>query len=293
MSNGKISRILLISSFAFLSLILVLYASQTPEDVLHFDHGLHISEVGVSCDDCHSDIQDQEPGKRSLPDHDICSMCHDVEDSESCGTCHSDPENPVEVPAIVGKYEGFAHPVHSDLECVQCHGQIATSGDSPEIPGMDNCQSCHLVQDQSLDCATCHQGQRPVPDYHLQLTWMDDHGLEAAFDPASCARCHEQESCDQCHQGENILAKTPHPPTWMFTHFADAAYGGECLTCHETRTSCVQCHRSSIPAPHTFGLEYANSNGGRHVEDAENFFETCLTCHDVEEGDPTCARCHD
>lgn len=80
----------------------------------------------------------------------------------------------------------------------------------------------------------------------------------------------------------------------MFQHSSEVSFGGECMTCHENRDACTSCHRSMLPVPHTFGIEFANpGDGGSHADEAKAFIETCISCHDVGEDDPTCARCHD
>jgi hypothetical protein len=136
-------------------------------------------------------------------------------------------------------------------------------------------------------------GKSPLPDDHAALGWLSEHGLDAAFDETSCEACHSQASCDECHQGA-ILQGKPHPPSWLFDHFMEVVYGQDCLVCHETRESCTSCHKAMIPVPHEFGPGYANANdGGAHKEEAEAFMEACVSCHDVEDDDPTCARCHD
>jgi hypothetical protein len=80
----------------------------------------------------------------------------------------------------------------------------------------------------------------------------------------------------------------------MQTHSMEAGFGGECLVCHESNNYCTDCHRTMLPIPHAFGPQYANNgDGGEHVDEAAAFMTTCLTCHDVQGTDPTCARCHE
>lgn len=268
----------------------LLSASGTGRDAtLHFDHILHYEDNGMACEDCHADVIGQtSSAERSMPDHDVCSMCHDTDDD--CAMCHVDGD-PVAWPDVEGMYEGFAHSAHDGVDCLTCHGNV--SEHEPVVPSMASCQECHVDDNGPLDCEACHEGERPEPHDHELATWHVDHGLEASMRGNDCNMCHTQDSCDECHQGENLYG-TPHPPTWEFNHGIEANWSGECMVCHETRQTCTECHRSTLPVPHPFGLEYANlTDGGDHVEEATSFIEACLACHDVGESDPTCARCHE
>ena len=266
-----------------------------PPKPITFDHGFHVVDVGLSCDVCHAAIETAVSGARSMPGHRTCADCHDVETMGQCSACHPDPAAPVPIPPVTGRYEGFAHNTHhaAGVECRDCHGKIDKTGDRPILPGMSDCQGCHLERSGTLECVRCHLGQRPLPGDHRLATWRDDHGLEAAFASSDCASCHAQYSCDECHQGVNIYG-SPHPPSWKFDHFAAASFGSECLSCHETRQTCTACHRALLPIPHELGPVWANDiDGGEHCTEAEAFTEVCLSCHDLGEAEPTCARCHD
>ncbi|MDP8207358.1 MAG: cytochrome c3 family protein [Candidatus Electryonea clarkiae] len=275
--------------------IFLLGAGTKETSVFKFDHSLHVIENEMSCDDCHSGISEKTHETRAMPDHDVCEGCHDIEDDNECGTCHTNPDDPVAIPGIDGLYEGFAHKIHisNELKCDNCHTNVTMPGESPAVPVMSDCQTCHIMANGPLECVQCHTGESPKPDDHEITSWLIDHGLEASNNTSDCSACHEQATCDECHQGENIYGK-PHPPTWQFNHFTESAFGGECLVCHETRDECTSCHRSILPTPHGFGPVWAHpDNGGDHVEEAKSFMETCIACHDIGEDDPTCARCHD
>jgi hypothetical protein len=274
---------------------LVFGDAKAPENPILFDHGLHVHDAEMACADCHSSMETLAAGAQSALDHDACESCHDVDDESECGTCHKDPESPEGVPPREGLYEGFAHSRHAEAKvpCGSCHGEVTEAGIEPRVPNMTACQDCHLTEGAALDCGSCHMGKSPLPEDHRVQGWMSEHGLDAAFDGSSCEACHSQGSCDDCHQGA-ILQGKPHPPSWLFDHFLEAGYGQDCLVCHETRESCTSCHRAMVPVPHEFGPDYANArDGGAHKAEAEAFMEACVSCHDVEGSDPTCARCHD
>lgn len=280
---------------ALLAVSFVIGAGNDQQDQIRFSHGYHMMEVEMDCADCHDGVESLPAGGRSIPNHEVCESCHDVEDDETCNLCHTDPGNPLPVPARAGLFEGFAHQVHTkvSVSCEKCHSSIKELAAEPVIPEMAECQHCHLSAPAKLDCGSCHLGMSPKPDDHKLVSWkMSDHGLEASFGTTECAACHEQQSCDECHQGINLYG-SPHSPTWMFDHFTEVSWGRDCFTCHETRESCTSCHKTMVPVPHELGPRYASyPGGGEHAEEAKAFSETCLSCHDIGGDDPTCARCH-
>ena len=266
--------------------------AQPPEKPIKFDHYLHVVDMGVECADCHANVHGLQAGQRAMPDHDACGSCHSDEVDANCAFCHADPDNPVGTAPVPGLYDGFAHQSHKDITCDQCHGTLEVAGTSPVIMEMSHCQECHLTENGPMNCGDCHEGKSPLPADHTFASWAVDHGLEAATTPDDCYSCHIQEQCDECHQGHNITTK-PHSPNWIFSHFTESATGEECMVCHETRETCTNCHRTMIPLPHGVGPDFANTiTGGEHVDEAKSFLETCISCHDVGETDPICARCH-
>lgn len=279
----------LILAAVFMSTMVFSSENQVANGV-KFDHSIHVTDNEMACSDCHKGVENLSTGQRAIPDHDVCSECHEVEDGD-CGVCHTTPDDPFGVPPVGANYLLFGHNKHivNGLQCSQCHGNPG----SPALPSQAECHVCHSADFQPLDCKTCHSDQIPSPNDHKLVTWNQDHGLDASMATSDCSMCHAQSSCDECHQGENLYG-SPHPPTWRFNHFAETSYGAECLTCHETRETCTECHRATQPIPHALGPEWANkNNGGDHKEQAESFIESCLSCHDVGEDDPTCAKCHE
>jgi hypothetical protein len=48
-----------------------------------------------------------------------------------------------------------------ELECVNCHGEIADTERPPERPlvriDMDLCMDCHREHEETVDCNACHR----------------------------------------------------------------------------------------------------------------------------------------
>lgn len=276
-----------------LSAVSVYSSGNREYEPIIFSHSLHAGENEMECTDCHAEIMKTGLSQRSMPDHDVCSDCHEVEEDDACATCHKNPDEPEAMPPYPGAYDGFAHNMHTDLKCSNCHGLVINDKVHLEIPEMADCQTCHAKMNGPLECKVCHLGEEPKPVDHKFSSWHQDHGMEASVGTSDCSQCHDQSTCDDCHQGENIDGK-PHPAGWVFNHFAEADFGGECMVCHESRETCTACHRSMNLMPHPYrDITFANENdGGSHKELAESFIETCISCHDVGGDDPTCSTCH-
>ncbi len=258
-------------------LTMALFAIGAGDNPLNFSHSLHWEMAGLGCEDCHMTIMETQLGDAiERPDHDVCEACHEV--SDDCAMCHNGEPMAMEARFAGDRYQAFAHGVHIEQDCESCHGMAAL--DHPLMPADATCQACHEEHDVT-------------PATHAMATWHSDHGFDAMMSEADCAACHTRSSCDECHQGANVLANAPHPPEWLYTHGMETMYGQECLSCHETRDECISCHKTDVATPHGHGPTYANNvTGGDHVDDAKGFILACLACHDIENEDPTCARCH-
>jgi len=146
-----------------------------------------------------------------------------------------------------------------------------------------------------MECKTCHlPGEELKPDDHNAM-WKQTHGIASASANANCAMCHQSGTkldCQACHQGDAVI--NPHPRNYMSSHGQDAHMSDmRCGTCHEQRSFCLDCHRDMniLPADH-FRTGFVTSSGGTHSEAAEFDLESCMSCHDTPNVEPTCARCH-
>ncbi|MEW6195286.1 MAG: cytochrome c3 family protein [Bacteroidota bacterium] len=275
--------------YALLSLIVVTFLTvaaidsnnvepeKTNKDIIKFSHSVH-KEV-TDCASCHTSVPESTSlNDRLLPEKSVCATCHDVEDTESCNTCHYDDVNE---PLIQRKSELiFNHKLHytdNKTDCESCHkglSEVSYGFESPTVnPPMNNCYSCHSGSTVAANnCETCHiSTANLIPVDHQQVGFLKAHKFSAEAMDAECEMCHDNTFCESCHVSTTMLTETnsdrnfytpysPHKFTdnskqqninrvhdlnYRFTHGIDLkGKTAECQTCHQTETFCAECHDS-------------------------------------------------
>lgn len=258
-----------------------------------FDHRLHVEDAGAACGDCHSAMATSNSLlTRSMPGHDECSACHDLDDTDACGTCHVDAEDPSGYAAKQSQVDLFNHESHvSSMDCDDCHGG------APEFtakPAKADCRGCHATLANLQDCALCHSaGAHNVPQSHDGL-WEWWHGVAAGSNAVSCTECHVQDDCQKCHGGDNVRPRA-HPLNFEFSHALDAKSSRvDCTVCHTEPSYCADCHAANFVIPQTHAVPGWRS-GVVHGPEALFSIESCIACHDAGEAVPaTCggSGCH-
>jgi hypothetical protein len=261
-----------------------------PDSDIIFAHDNH---TDMDCADCHDRIELSDlAGDRNLPTMDVCGECHDTEDTEECGICHRNADDPTSSMhperTIV-----FGHKNHlsREVECSSCHGQIASSTKtSPEhMPSMSQCFSCHDGKQAGDQCELCHGDHLTLADIH-PVDWRHQHGDKAVLDEKWCTQCHHHDdSCIECHRGDNLTGKI-HDLNYIYTHGLDAKSKRlDCSRCHDNQSFCYACHEreNRIPLLHS-SIAWLSDHGRVARRDVES----CASCHDSD--DPTCGRsgCH-
>jgi hypothetical protein len=140
---------------------------------------------------------------------------------------------------------------------------------------------CSLCHDEQESCESCHT-QNPPKDH--TLAWRrKTHGLEATWDRASCAVCHEEDSCLKCHRNST---PSSHRAGWgspLNRHCVNCHYPAEqsgCTVCHETIE-----HEDAMRSPHNLGIFPPNCNlchpGGlpHQAPHLLNSTVHCVVCH--------------
>jgi len=259
-----------------------------------FKHGQH---TDLDCAHCHSGVANSVAGTDNLlPTWNACSECHSEADVANKGIALGEQKDGFVFKYIADYSPIFRHKRHLEnakLECAACHTNLDEAVN--HFPRMADCMKCHSERAVAMECNTCHlPGERLKPENHNVL-WVQRHGGASMDLNANCTMCHASGSdldCQSCHQGDAVI--NPHPRNFLNSHGQDAHLSDmRCGTCHEQRSFCLDCHRDMnvLPNDH-FRPGFVTPNGGTHGESAEFDLESCMSCHDTPNSEPTCARCH-
>ena len=156
-------------------------ASQSLSDqttTVPFTHRIHVQEVGIDCQFCHSFAR--RAPQAGLPSLDKCMICHNYFTVE-------DPEGQQAVDRLISAVKNgqapqwpdvykqpdfvyFSHRPHiqADVSCLTCHGDVPNMDlvQKQVDMNMGFCLDCHLSQADKnpeadiprlTDCDTCHK----------------------------------------------------------------------------------------------------------------------------------------
>lgn len=250
-----------------------------PSSEIKFSHKLHIGEFGIECATCHPAVQSSKLSTDNLiGGHDQCITCHEEQIANTCGYCHTDPDNIEEVsPRTSDLY--FSHEQHLGIEAVECktcHAGIETleTANITLLPSMQTCYGCHNDRQATNTCEACHKDfVTLLPTDHKMSDFLHSHRQVGRVGGLAmdCQTCHKPTFCQQCHvdpelkgfvSGKDLMtepdAKTStkdspeqmrlqfvHELNFRFTHGVDAkAKQMECESCHDRETFCAECHRA-------------------------------------------------
>jgi hypothetical protein len=188
-------------------------------------------------------------------------------------------------------------------ECNACHKSegIAPNHDGDWIRNhrtvagkpVNNCGECHT----QAYCLDCHKGggidadlktdaarRDYIPNSH-RSDFISIHPIQAAGNPQSCYRCHEQKQCSQCHDRfpKGSLRIKSHiglgangqwySPATVSEHATEARRNLQsCASCHPEGDVCVQCHKSGGVRPHP--RNWKSDNWKDRTKG-----KVCLKCH--------------
>lgn len=267
----------------------VIYDALMPGEARYaFSHARHVTDEGLSCEDCH--LPSEDGGLPSMPVLGQCNLCHaeiDAEKPEDRRIAQLFDGNKMKVArrGAVGGDVLFPHGKHTDsgLDCGVCHVGMEANADVLGLPraNMASCTSCHEERKASNDCATCHQVLRQdvAPTSH-DTRWLRFHGdtvcagVERTAD--DCSMCHQESACTSCHLS---MQPQDHTDYWRLRgHGISASLDrASCATCHRD-DSCVRCHSESRPMNHSGSW---GSPLNRHCTNCHMPVESegCSTCH--------------
>lgn len=151
-----------------LTLVLTVNRSPAVPQPIAFNHRVHIEGEGLDCDFCHEYVRDG--AHAGLPNAEICSECHDTPQGKSEEAARVteliDRGQPLRFNKLfrLPDHVFYTHRRHvgiGELECQECHGDIATTELPPERPlvsmSMEYCMDCHRERGETLDCNACHR----------------------------------------------------------------------------------------------------------------------------------------
>ena len=238
---------------------------------LMFSHKQHIETEKKACLDCHKGLDNvkfsKEAGLTMLPNMENCASCHDNKKASlNCEGCHTNltnlkPGNHLQ-PNFLNEHRTVSDVSSEKNNCMMCHS--------------DNfCQACHSPVN--------FQGNNTKEDFY--------------------APYYTKENGTRTDRAALQKISNAHDLGYRNTHGLDAqsrAY--ECKSCHETQSFCAACHMDGgemitgfAPKSHLqagFTTMGVNTGGGLHSALAKKDIESCMSCHDVQGGDPVCITCH-
>ena len=199
--------------------------------------------------------------------------------NDDCLTCHSDPEakgarKGKEISVHVDP-RAFASSVHGQLECVNCHQDLAGA----ELPHAEDlqpvdCSPCHeevaKAQHESLHGKAEARGDRLAPSCKF---CHGSHEIRSHTDPASptsvmripflCGQCH--------HEGTEVSLQRDIPQDRILENYSFSGHAEGLFKKGLTVTAvCTSCHTSHRILPHTDPESSIHSR---------NIVRTCTACH--------------
>jgi nitrate/TMAO reductase-like tetraheme cytochrome c subunit len=153
-----------------------------------------------------------------------CQICHHQPSQQgNCPTCHTADQRARPRELSIGiavrdsaprvRTVSFAHSIHVELRCTQCHTESVTMAPSPAARGCRDCHENHHTARRS--CENCHKGEQ------LQLAHRQD-----------VSASHR--ACVACHTAATVAMLTPDRTFCLTCHpsRSDHYPSGQCSTCH-------------------------------------------------------------
>ncbi len=167
---NRLTRGLLHSvTLVFLTCLFISCNGNDVEQPIAYNHQIHVEAAGLGCTDCH--VTAETAPHASIPSTEICSSCHadepigeSPEEAKLLRYIADGTEVPWAKVYAVPDHVYFSHRRHivgGELECGDCHGDVATfttAVSRPFLPTtMENCMDCHRDRNVTNDCLSCHR----------------------------------------------------------------------------------------------------------------------------------------
>ena len=169
-----------------------------PEQPLPYSHRLHVDQLGIDCQYCHSAVKVADAA--NIPATETCMNCHSVVKPQSLALAPvreswaSDSSIPWVKVHQLPDYAQFSHAVHtnSGVGCETCHGRIDQMDvvRQTEPLSMGWCLECHREPERYLrpNDAVTTMGFIQSSDYverNLERIRTED-----IHPPTNCSACH-------------------------------------------------------------------------------------------------------
>jgi len=135
-----------------------------PEQPIAYSHALHVEQLGIECQYCHSGVA--KGSYATLPAVETCMGCHsqvatDKEEIKKLAKYYQDKQPiPWEPVNNLPEHVKFNHKRHiaAGVGCQSCHGVVQKMEVVEKVSSlkMGFCVSCHRNEGASIDCAVCH-----------------------------------------------------------------------------------------------------------------------------------------
>ncbi len=224
----------------------------------------------------------------------------------SCVDCHQDLENQKEYPHPSPLKSASCLPCHEDIANVYLtspHGKLLTAGDR-RAPDCNSChRDVHAMSSRHDACSSCDRCHKPVSSMLSQ----SGHGGAAC----ACSECHGSHSLRQLKPGPKGGCQECHPHQFEAyaagPHGVARGQGNlnapDCIACHggthsvtrlaNAREACQNCHQGRAEA-------VAGSVHGQAFSDGHGYSAVCYKCHTghqvyLQKGRnrATCGGCHE
>lgn len=137
----------------------------SPAQPIAFSHKIHAGDNEIACQYCHTYARRSTVA--GIPSVQLCMGCHRnvAQESPQVQKLSAYWEEQASIPWTrvydMPDFVYFSHKRHvrADVACQECHGPVETMETVARSGELDmaRCVNCHLQNQASVDCLTCHK----------------------------------------------------------------------------------------------------------------------------------------
>lgn len=263
-----------------------------PTPNIKFDHRIHVTELNMTCAQCHGDMVKNRVGlatRAQLPRMSMCISCHDGR------TIKVPTKGPDRAESGASQPEQAA-----SARAAQTVARVAEK----------KCITCHIA-DAGGVMKTDYSSGKLAPSGAIfgadhDMLFRVRHAHAAQNNADYCGSCHKKNFCIDCHDGV-VKPMDFHGNDYVNTHAIDARRGTpDCQACHRQQSFCTGCHtRAGVSSDSRGGSEFSSSGpdtrfhppgwvdfgtrgSNHHAFQAQRNIKQCAACHREQ----FCIGCH-